>query len=30
MVMVVNCYIKGINGHEVEGRSISGLVTPKL
>lgn len=29
-MMVMNCYIKGINGHEVEGRSINGLLTPML
>lgn len=30
MVRVMNCYIKGINEHEVGVKGISGNLTPKL
>lgn len=30
MVRVMNCYIKGINEHEVGGKGINGNLTPKL
>lgn len=30
MVRVMNCCIKGINEHEVGGKAINVLLTPKL
>lgn len=30
MARVMNCYIKGLNEDEVGGKSINGLLTPKL